>query len=223
MKLKALESLMQSVDEFQSPKVCYEQYSTSVHISSRMLYTIDHTFDDLRYKCVADLGCGSGRLTIGSALIGAQYVLAIDCDWDAVQQMVENLEEFENITASVDPICADITDEDMWQPFHKRFDTCILNPPFGTKRNKGIDMIFLKRALQLSSNAVYSLHKTSTREHILRKAKEWSVEAQVLAELRFDLPKVYKFHKHSSVDIEVDFYRFQHKTPTLKSQQQLGL
>ena len=27
-------------------------------------------------------------------------------------------------------------------------------------------------------------------------------------ELRFDLPSSYKFHKHSSVDIEVDFVRF---------------
>ncbi|CAG2167689.1 unnamed protein product [Oppiella nova] len=213
MKLKTLEAMMGSIDEFVSPKVCYEQYSTSVHISSRMLFTIDHTFGDLRDKCVADLGSGSGRLTIGSALMGAHYVLAIDCDWDAVRQMADNFEDFEDdITSRIDSICADVTDQEFWTPFHKRFDTCLLNPPFGTKRNKGIDMIFLKRALDLSTNSVYSLHKTSTREHILRKADEWSVEAEVLARLSFDLPKVYKFHKHSSVDIEVDFYRFQHKT-----------
>lgn len=43
------------------------------------------------------------------------------------------------------------------------FDTVILNPPFGTKI-KGADMQFLKIATELTSNAVYSLHKTSTRE-----------------------------------------------------------
>jgi 16S rRNA G966 N2-methylase RsmD len=42
-------------------------------------------------------------------------------------------------------------------------DTVILNPPFGT-RNKGMDMIFLKKAIEMANGAVYSLHKTSTRE-----------------------------------------------------------
>ena len=145
MKLKTLESLMQSIDEFKSPKVVYEQYATSVHISSRMIFTINTSFDDFNGKCVADLGCGSGRLTIGSALMGAQYVLAIDCDLDAIQQMNDNFTEFESdITSRIDSICADITDEEFWKPFHKRFDCCLLNPPFGTKRNKGFIKSFIR-------------------------------------------------------------------------------
>ena len=31
---------------------------------------------------------------------------------------------------------------------------------------------------------------------------------EVMAQLRFDLPKTYKFHKKQSVDIEVDLIRF---------------
>ncbi|CAM9502521.1 unnamed protein product, partial [Choristocarpus tenellus] len=42
-------------------------------------------------------------------------------------------------------------------------DTVIMNPPFGT-RNSGIDMIFLEQALQVASTAVYSMHKSSTRQ-----------------------------------------------------------
>jgi len=30
----------------------------------------------------------------------------------------------------------------------------------------------------------------------------------VVAELRFDLPNTYKFHKKRSVDVQVDLYRF---------------
>ena len=73
----------------------------------------------------------------------------------------------------------------------------------------GVDMIFLQKALAVAQTSVYSLHKTSTRDHILKKAKEWDLEANVLAELRFDLPRTYKFHKKQSVDVSVDFIRFE--------------
>ncbi len=83
-----------------------------------------------------------------------------------------------------------------------------MNPPFGTKHNKGLDILFVQRALELSRSSVYSLHKTSTREHVLSKAKDWGVNAKVVAELRYDLPASYKHHKKAVVDIEVDFVRF---------------
>lgn len=45
----------------------------------------------------------------------------------------------------------------------KVVDTVVMNPPFGT-RKKGADMEFLSAAMKVASQAVYSLHKTSTRE-----------------------------------------------------------
>ena len=86
----------------------------------------------------------------------------------------------------------------------------VKNPPFGTKHNKGLDMKFLQTGLRLASGSVYSLHKTSTRDHVLKKAQDWRVVAQVVAELRYDLPATYKHHQKSSVDINVDFIRFSH-------------
>ena len=94
--------------------------------------------------------------------------------------------------------------------WNNKFDTVIMNPPFGTKHNKGLDMIFLQRAIKMASTAVYSLHKTSTRAHIAKvAASELQMEAQVLAELRYDLPKTMSFHKKKSVDVEVDLWRFE--------------
>ncbi len=43
------------------------------------------------------------------------------------------------------------------------FDTVIMNPPFGTKHNAGMDMKFLETGIALATGTVYSLHKTSTR------------------------------------------------------------
>ena len=71
----------------------------------------------------------------------------------------------------------------------------------------GIDLMFLQKAISMSNSTVYSLHKTATREHVKKKASEWGVKLDVLAELRFDLAASYKFHRKKTVDIEVDFIR----------------
>ena len=51
------------------------------------------------------------------------------------------------------------------------FDTVVMNPPFGT-RNKGIDVLFLQHAIKnvVDGGAVYSLHKSTTREHLYSAA-----------------------------------------------------
>jgi predicted RNA methylase len=90
--------------------------------------------------------------------------------------------------------------------------TILMNPPFGTKNNAGIDVAFLKAGLSLAQSnplrAIYSMHKTSTREHLKRKAEEWKVSFTVIAEMKFDLPAKYSFHKKDNVTIQVDLLRF---------------
>lgn len=83
-----------------------------------------------------------------------------------------------------------------------------MNPPFGTKNNEGMDMKFLEIASKLATEDIYSLHKTSTRAYVLKKGERLGLKGDVIAELRYDLPLTYKFHKKASVDIEVDFVRF---------------
>uniref|UniRef100_A0A8C9VNU9 Methyltransferase-like protein 5 n=1 Tax=Scleropages formosus TaxID=113540 RepID=A0A8C9VNU9_SCLFO len=203
MKLKELQSCLQQVDVFEEPKVLLEQYPTSAHIAACMLYTIHNTFDDIENKLVADLGCGCGVLSIGSAVLNAGLCVGFDIDQDALDIFRRNSEEFE--LTNIDMVQCDICS---LRAFQKKFDTVIMNPPFGTKHNKGIDMQFLKTALSMARSSVYSLHKTSTREHIQKKANDWKVKMDVIAELRYDLPASYKFHKKKSVDVEVDFIRF---------------
>ena len=81
-----------------------------------------------------------------------------------------------------------------------------MNPPFGT-RKKGIDVIFLRAGLDACTGAVYSLHKTSTRKYLERKIKSWGAHVEVVAELKFDIPKMYKFHTKKSADVAVDLIR----------------
>jgi len=213
MKLKELEWFLQSFEGFESPKVQLEQYETRPHIASHVLHSVDAQYGDIKDKLVADLGCGAGMLTLGAAALGAGMVVGFDVDQDALEISQRNAEENEIescnfVTLDILGLLESKSNETLANKFYKNFDTVLMNPPFGTKKNKGIDMSFLKVALTLATSAVYSLHKTATRDHIAKKCKEWNVKMQVVAELRYDLPQTYKFHKNASVDIKVDFIRF---------------
>eukprot|EP00879_Flechtneria_rotunda_P025023 GHRR01026555.1.p1 GENE.GHRR01026555.1~~GHRR01026555.1.p1 ORF type:complete len:187 (+),score=56.65 GHRR01026555.1:799-1359(+) len=156
-------------------------------------------------KVVLDLGTGTGMLAIGAALLGSPHVIGMDVDTDALEQAQSNCEQFE------DPLPVDFVLCDVAHLHHQRLqiDTVIMNPPFGTKC-KGADMQFLRVACSLQPQQVYSLHKSSTRSHVQKVAlKELGcMSAEVLAELRYNLPATMRFHKQSSVDIEVDLWRF---------------
>jgi len=204
MKLKELECHLQEVDEFEEPKILLEQYPTRPHIAACMIHTMASTFGDIEDRSILDLGCGSGVLSIGCVMLGAANVLGLDIDPDALDTCQQNLEAFE--MDNVDLVNGNVADAD--QILRQKFDVVLMNPPFGTKRNKGLDLLFLEKGIKLATRAVYSLHKTSTREHVLKKGEAWGTRPQVLAELRYDLPATYKHHKKASVDIEVDFIRF---------------
>lgn len=89
-------------------------------------------------------------------------------------------------------------------------DTVVCNPPFGT-RTRGADTEFL-RAASAIADTIYSLHKSTTREHIPTVARSLGFEASVLAELRFDLPATYAFHREKSKDVAVDLWRLHRRT-----------
>ena len=182
LSIKQLESRLQDLGGFDSPKIKLEQYATPPHIAALLLNTIDQTYDDIDDKLVADLGCGTGRLTIGSVICGAKMVFGFDIDQDALKGALDNVGEFfgdgdgdcdtntcinaykdcENFNLIQVNIAASSCDR-FWQPWHKFFDTVIMNPPYGTKQNSGLDIKFLERAIKISKGTVYSLHKSSTR------------------------------------------------------------
>ena len=88
-----------------------------------------------------------------------------------------------------------------------QFDTVIMNPPFGTKNNEGVDMELLQAACKAlkPGGQVFSLHKASTKAYIEKFIKEKieGCEGEMLNIIKFDLPKTYKFQKEKSRSIEV--------------------
>ena len=203
MKLKHLESAVQCVEPFRAPNIELEQYATSPHLAARMIFTA-HGMGDIAGKRVCDLGCGCGMLSICAVIMGSATTTGVDIDPTAIEIAAQNCE---SIGVDMDFVLHDVPSLKVRDERCMRFDTAIMNPPFGT-RTHGIDMQFVRAGLALAERAVYSLHQSSTREFILKKAKQWGVEAVVLAQMRFDLPQTYKFHKEKSKDIAVDMIRF---------------
>lgn len=75
VRLKELESWLQELQGFDTPKVTLEQYQTPPHIAAHIAHTIEASFGDLKGKLVADLGCGCGMLTVAAAIMGAATVV----------------------------------------------------------------------------------------------------------------------------------------------------
>jgi ribosomal protein L11 methyltransferase (prmA) len=166
MRVKQLESILGNVSSFQKPKINLEQYTTPAHIAANIVHSIASYHDYIEDKCLADLGTGPGILAIASSLIGFNYVLAVDVDKDALNDARTNINlSDENYDLGlIDLIQADLTNPNLFSKLkNKVFDVVVMNPPFGTKCKKGIDIAFLKTAFSLADD-VYSLHKSSTRE-----------------------------------------------------------
>ncbi|GAA5943856.1 METTL5 family protein [Sporobolomyces koalae] len=219
MKLKELESELQPLRGFAEPKRELEQYVTSPHLASRMIFTAATQFDDIEDKVVLDMGCGCAVLSIACVMMGAESVTSVDMDPDALaiaRENVESVEMEEHIefvhaeigTKGSKPTLEGVPIFDPESVLKERPDTVVMNPPFGTW-NKGIDAVFLEIGCKVAKTAVYSLNKSSTREFLERKAKSLGFTGTVIAQMRYDLPKTMAHHKQKSVDIEVDMWRFE--------------
>ncbi|CAH8493833.1 unnamed protein product [Schistosoma turkestanicum] len=201
---KKLHHQLENVKAFQNPKLELEQYCTSAHVAADILFNIQMADNALQDMSVADLGCGTGILSIGAKLLGASCVLGFEIDEDAVNEFQSNLEACGMSDENINVTLCDVVR--LFRESNKKVvDTVILNPPFGTNpKNNGIDMAFLRVALSIAHSHVYSLHKTSTRKHVLRTIQSTGAQSKVVAELRYDLPRSYKRHRYDTVDIAVD-------------------
>lgn len=207
MKLKQLQSLLEGFEPPPEPKIELEQYATPARLAAEVIFDAATMRGDIEGKIVADLGCGCGILSIACLVMGAKEVHSFDLDPVSIEAAKRNLDllEFDEPPPIFFHECdvTQLTDE-------QKFDTVVMNPPFGT-RNKGIDMTFLQIASKISTGAIYSFHKSSTRNHILNiAAPKFGLRGELEIETNFDLKKLYKFHKKDIKAIEVDIYRFEH-------------
>jgi putative methylase len=145
-----LERLLSRVEPHSKPKPDIEQYTIPADVAARMLYVAAYTGNSIVGKSVLDLGCGTGRLALGAAFLGAKNVVGVDVDKTAIRIAVENARKI-GLKGKVDWLLADLS------AVGGQFDTVLQNPPYGVQTARA-DRRFLEKALEVGKT-VYSLHK----------------------------------------------------------------
>lgn len=213
-----LERFLTTIPPNPSPQASLEQYTISEHVAADILYLAAYANGDIVGKNVLDLGCGTGRLALGAAFLGAKTVVGVDVDENAVGIAAETAEKAELKTVT-NWIVGDI------EAVVGKFDTVVQNPPFGVQ-TRGADRKFLAKALEVA-DSIYSLHNhPETDERLIRRLKSihdtfLQVEPSAFIKkyvaerggtilavypLLMPIPHMFEFHKKTKRDIIVDLY-----------------
>jgi len=219
-----LERFLSTVQVNPTPKVELEQYTISERVAANMLYIAAYTNNDIVDKTVLDLGCGTGRLGLGAAFLGAKTVLGVDIDKAALNVAVINSQNTGLLTNTT-WINGDIS------VINGHFDTVIQNPPFGVQ-TRNVDRAFIVKALS-SSKKIYSLHNHPQVDkrliNMLKSSGSGFLEVhpspflkhfieqhdgtvKAVYALLMTIPKMFNFHTKTNHDFVVDFYIIERNT-----------
>ena len=205
VRKRDLERALSEIEAHPLPNAYLEQYTTPSKVAAETLYLAAYVYDDIIDKTVMDLGCGTGRLAIGAALLGAKEVFGVDVDPIAVRVAQKNA-EIMGVKEKTHWIAADI------DVIKGTFDTVLQNPPFGVQRRRA-DRRFITKSLELSST-IYSFHKggESNREFIKRFIEGHGGRVTNIFPLKMEIPRMFKFHTKRKRSIQVDLYRIEGKS-----------
>jgi len=204
VRKRDLERALSEIEANPLPKAYLEQYTTPSNVAAETLYLAAYICDDIIGKTVMELGCGTGRLAIGAALLGAKDVFGVDVDGAAVRVAQQNA-EIMGVKEKTHWIVGDI------DVIEGTFDTILQNPPFGVQRRRA-DRQFITKSLELS-NKIYSFHKSgkSNREFIKRFIEEHGGKITNIFPMSMEIPKMFEFHTKKKQSIQVDLYRIEGK------------
>ncbi len=217
VRKRNLEIALSKVGPHPTPKAYLEQYTIPANVAAEMLYIAAYVNGDIIGKNVVDLGCGTGRLAIGAALLGAKEVVGVDIDKTAVRLARENAIKL-GVKDKTQWLIADI------DALHGVFDTVLQNPPFGVQKRKA-DRKFLQKSLEMA-HRIYSLHKGESKKELLERLKEHKTqvvpvqpstflknfirkhggEIRAIYAMVMTIPYMFKFHRKRKHEFVANLY-----------------
>jgi len=196
MKKREFERLLEGVEGFSQPKLSMEQYVTPAPVAAQMLH-LAYMFGDLE-GVVYDLGCGTGILSIGASLLGAQ-VVGIDIDMDALILAKENARRY---GVDVNFLKTDIS---LVPYLFSERGTVLMNPPFGAQRYvRGNDRRFLRAAMGIG-DVIYSIHNEGSKSFVENFVKPYRITHSYVME--YPMKKTYGHHTKELCWMTVEMFR----------------
>lgn len=205
MRKADLERVLDAVPKHPSPSPDLEQYRTPPGIAAQFLRLAsdDGAIADRR---VLDLGCGTGVLAIGAALLGARLVTGVDVDAQAIGIAQESAQRA-GVAQRTWFVTADLAH---WEPEPDTFDTVVMNPPFGAQKdNKHADRLFLERAALAvkPTGTVWFLALERTEAFLVVAARRLGAALEKVAAWDYPLEATMAHHTREVQTVLVGAYR----------------
>ena len=197
LRKRRLETALQRLRPLGSLSAQLEQYPTPAHIAADVLWEA-YSSGDIQGRDVADLGCGNGIFSIGAKLLGADRVVGLDVDKDAVEVASENASD---LSLEIEFTVSDVSD------FQGSFHTTVQNPPFGAQ-TKHADRAFIRKSIAISPT-VYSLHNEIGMDFVFQMAESLGATCVTVKRYKFEIPYAFEFHRKTREIISVVLLKFQ--------------
>ncbi|MFX0062009.1 MAG: METTL5 family protein [Candidatus Hermodarchaeota archaeon] len=202
------EKFLGRLPTFGEPIQQYEQYNTPITLIKRLLQIVE--LNDIEFSKMLDLGCGVGRIGLAFAkYYPSAQIIGIDISPQAVLSAVKfrKQEKLSNIQFIVTPL--EFFETSYYHKLHYKHSIVVMNPPFGVY-HKGIDMLFLRKALECAKNVIgiFKSHP-SLRTILNREISAFNAHLEVYKDV-FPIKKQPKYEKHKKPihNVEIDICYF---------------
>jgi putative methylase len=184
---------IQSVPLPPNPSASLEQVVTPAEAAVNLLTALDR-YVGLRGRSVLDLGCGTGRLAVGAALLGADPVTGVEVD-PALVAIAREAARANDATVNFE-----ISDVARWD---RAADVVVMNAPFGAQRQHA-DRPFWERAFALAKRSVGAFASFESRNFIARLALDRGAHVVEVEPVPWNLPRTFPHHRAANVRLAVD-------------------
>ena len=178
-----------------SPRSDLEQVVTPAAAAAELLFTA-LAAGDLKGRSVLDLGCGTGRLAIGAALLGARPVVGTDIDPVGL--------DIGRQAAAAEQVDVEFQAAEVGT-WTRRAEVVVMNPPFGAQRRHA-DRPFWDAAFRLATRSVYAFALAPSRTFIARRAVAAGAHVLGTRPVAWGLPRTFPHHTRRRVELPVDLW-----------------
>ncbi|QFU83774.1 METTL5 family protein [Natronorubrum aibiense] len=201
---RTLARALETLADFPEPSAALEQYLTPPEIAAHICHQTRLQGDLDRW--VVDLGTGTGMIAIAATLAGAERVVGIDIDPDALAVARQNAARIDEAGhGTLEWLRGDVTRP----PLSLTDATVVSNPPFGAQRgNRHADRDFLETISSIASVS-YTIHNEGSQDFVESFATDEGGEVTHGFSAEFPIEKRFEFHTEAEQTLEAEVFRIE--------------